>query len=94
MVVNMVLARALSAKNISNIRKYLSTYQQSRVLQKWQDEAEHWKSQPTICHTANNSMAEVSIELCKAMLFNVSTQGFEQNKEKLSIALCALSSST
>ena len=32
-----------------------------------EDEAEHWKSQPTICHTSDNGMGEVSIELCKAI---------------------------
>ena len=43
---------------------YLDTVKE---LQKWQDEAEHWKSQPTICHTSHNGMGEVSIELCKAI---------------------------
>ena len=43
---------------------YLNTVKE---LQKWQDEAKHWKSQSTICHAANNGMDEVSIELCQAI---------------------------
>jgi len=43
---------------------YLDTVKE---LQKWQDEAEHWKSPPTICHTTNNGMDKVSIELYKAI---------------------------
>ena len=42
---------------------YLDTVKE---LQKWQDEAEHWKSQPTVSHTSHNGMGEVSIELCQA----------------------------
>ena len=43
---------------------YLDTVEK---LQKWEDEAERWKSQPTICHTADNGVGKVSIELCKAI---------------------------
>ena len=53
----------ISFPNIS-FTMYLDTVKE---LQKWQDEAEHWKSQPTICHTSHNGMGEVSIELCQAI---------------------------
>ena len=43
---------------------YLDTVKE---LQKWQDEAEYWKSQPSICHTTDNGDSEISIELCKAI---------------------------
>ena len=43
---------------------YLDTVKE---LQKWQDEAEHWKSQPTVSHTSHNGMGEVCIELCHAI---------------------------
>jgi len=43
---------------------YLDTVKE---LQKWQDEAERWMSQPTIYHTSDNCMGEVPIELCKAI---------------------------
>ena len=53
----------ISFPNIS-FTMYLDTVKE---LQKWQDEAEHWKSQPTVSHTSHNGMGEVCIELCHAI---------------------------
>ena len=53
----------ISFPNIS-FTMYLDTVKE---LQKWQDEAEHWKSQPTVSHTSHNGMGEVCIELCQAI---------------------------
>ena len=54
-----LLVLSLSHSPCTSFIMYLDT---ANELQKWQDEAEHWKSQPSICHTTNNGSTSIWIK--------------------------------